>query len=181
MPPKRKYSALASFGPLARGYKKARQVVRRRKAYIKGAIRPVKEYNFVNTLSTVVPGTVNTFVGASTAILLNGIAEGDDNTERNGRKVNIVSVDCKILHNGAAVSQPTTVRTVLIWDNNSQGVAPLTGDIFTNLSSNWLNAPFNVDNENRFTILYDRRIMLSQGIFFILNNYKINIYTSQMF
>jgi Satellite tobacco necrosis virus coat protein. len=162
MAPKRKMA----FGPMAGGFKKYKApALRRRKAFIKGPVRPVKELNYVNVQSNVNTVTVGGQSGGPNGggILLNGIAEGDDNTDRNGRKAKMVSVDCTTNFDGTVVGIATTYRSMLVWDNDTQGAAPAISALLTNLATNWLNAPINVDNENRFTILSDKRVSLSTG------------------
>jgi hypothetical protein len=166
MPPtKRKRMASASFGPLAKGYKKARQVMRRRKTYIKGAIRPKEELNYINLAGAMTTTTVGGQPGAGAFACLNLIAEGDDNFERNGRKASMRKVDVSVDFDGPAVALPVNIRALLVWDNDTNGVLPVVSNLFTALggSATWFDAPIEINNENRFTILADRKTMLSGG------------------
>lgn len=85
--------------------------------------------------------------------LLNGVAVGDDNTDREGRQVNIKSVQIKgRCHPFDTTTLPTHARIILVWDNATNGTAPTIADVMTAVNSN--SFPL-VNNANRFTILRD--------------------------
>lgn len=92
-------------------------------------------------------------------ILLNGIAQGTDYTERIGRQSTMKS----ILFNGntfptttmsANAYQGTMVRFAIIYDTQPNGVAPAGTDIFI---ANTTLSPINLVNRDRFRVLMDVR------------------------
>jgi hypothetical protein len=90
--------------------------------------------------------------------LLNPIAEGNDAASRNGRQVLIKGV--QII--GNAFATVTTGlqqlgRIILLWDNATNGVLPVITDVLNNSASN---ASYNLNNRNRFTILWDHHFQL---------------------
>lgn len=89
---------------------------------------------------------------------LNLIAEGLDDTQRVGRQSTMLAVAL----NGFCVSTLTTGqiqehRVLLVWDNATDGVLPAITDVLS--ASDTLSFP-NVQNINRFTILWDQRFIL---------------------
>lgn len=115
---------------------------------IKGAIVGRKELNYVDTAIT----NKAFATGGGTVTLVNGIAEGDDNTDRNGRQVSIKSFQ----FHGVAASPTAHAgqmgRALLVWDNAPNGVVATIANIFTSDDGNAF--PL-VNNEKRFTILAD--------------------------
>jgi hypothetical protein len=90
--------------------------------------------------------------------LLNPIAEGNDSNNRNGRQVLIKGVQIC----GNAFATITTGlqqlgRVILIWDNATNGVLPVITDVLNNAASD---AHYNLNNRNRFTILWDHQFQL---------------------
>ena len=111
---------------------------------VKGPIGNKQELNFTDVA---ISGAITT--GLLT--LLNGIAEGDDNTDRSGKKVVMKSVQVHgMLAYGAAGSREG--RALLIWDNAPNGVLPAITDILTVSTSNGFP---NINNVGRFSILKD--------------------------
>jgi hypothetical protein len=120
---------------------------------IRGPIRPAVEfhYNDIQQASY----TMNT-TGAVT--LLNGIAEGNDNTTRLGRKAFMRDVSV------SGFSQPTGTtglpqqhRVLVVWDNAAAGALPAVTDILS--TSDTTSFP-NPNNVARFTILYDQTLVI---------------------
>jgi hypothetical protein len=90
--------------------------------------------------------------------LLNGIAEGNDNNTRVGRKAFMRDVSL------SGVSRPTygtgasqQHRIMLVWDNASAGALPAIADILSTSSPTSYPNPNNVA---RFTILYDNTLVV---------------------
>lgn len=86
--------------------------------------------------------------------LLNGIAAGDDYTERDGRQVTVKSVQIQ----GRVFSADNEVlncftRVMLIWDSQPNGAAPTMANFFltTTNACNFMNPNW----MNRFTVLAD--------------------------
>jgi len=119
---------------------------------VKGAIAPYggrQELKYVDLNQAGYPCDTT---GSVTA--LNLIAVGDDNTNRDGRQVNIVSVQGRGIFvpvdNGTS---PSLARVLLVWDNaNNGGALPTIGTIMNQLNGTAF--PL-IDNANRFTILSD--------------------------
>jgi hypothetical protein len=124
---------------------------------VRGQIRPRKELKFVD-LAAATYG----FSTTGTITLLNGISEGDDYTNRNSRNVVIKSVAARgyvFAVGGLALgaSTPAKARHLLVWDNASNGALPAITDVLTSADSF---AFPSVNNEKRFTILYDRTYVI---------------------
>lgn len=92
--------------------------------------------------------------------VLNDIPQGLDTDERSGNSIlpKYFSGRAFCVQNPTAAS--TIVRITIIQDLHNQGVAPTDSEIFQNAD---VNSPLNVDNTDRFWILYDRTITLSQN------------------
>jgi hypothetical protein len=120
---------------------------------IRGPPSPVKEERYVDlAVATYVADTTGTIT------LLNGIAEGDDNNQRNGRGVSLKSVSI----NGFSFPTATTGTTqqhrlIVFYDNATNGAAPTIANL---LSASNANAYPNPDYARRFTILVDHRQVL---------------------
>jgi hypothetical protein len=120
---------------------------------IRGPIRPALEFHFVDVYSAAY--AMNT-TGAVT--LLNGIAEGNDNNTRLGRKAFMRDVSISGVTRptvGSGLSQQH--RILLVWDNAAAGALPAITDI---LSTSTTTSYPNPDNVARFTILYDSTLVL---------------------
>lgn len=94
------------------------------------------------------------YTTASSITLVNGVAQGDDNTTREGRQVTFKSVHVTgfVYPSGAGGQSPQRARILLVWDNACNGAAPAITDIMT--TSDPVSLPV-VDNANRFTVLRD--------------------------
>jgi len=115
---------------------------------IKGPVSGPRELNYVDTAIT----NKAIALAGGTVTLCNGIAEGDDNTERNGRQATIVSAQFHGQVVTPAAHAGQLGRVLLVWDNAPQGVVATIADIFASDSS--YSFPL-VSNEKRFTILAD--------------------------
>jgi len=130
---------------------------RNRAPRIKGAIASYggrRELKYVDTASA------NYLLGSTGSVTcLNLLAVGDDNTTRDGRQVTIKSVACNgyVRPVDGNISD-TMGRIILVWDNavNSGTIATIT-DI---LAVSGARSFPNTNNENRFTILLDKKICM---------------------
>jgi len=102
-----------------------------------------------------------TYAGNTTPdiTLLNGVATGTDFTQRIGRKIVMKSLYLR----GYVESKDTTTtnclwRTLIVYDNQSNGAAPIITDI---LKSSNVTSHVNLDNRDRFKILFDREFALA--------------------
>jgi len=129
----------------------------RRSAKIKGGIVPYegqKELKYVDTtLST------KLFDTTGSVSCLNLIAVGNDVSTRDGREVTIESVQLLgLIEPVDSATLNHLARYMLVWDNavNSGSIATMT-DILTAARSTGYP---NLNNRDRFTILYDAKIAL---------------------
>lgn len=100
--------------------------------------------------STMVPALTSSFC---TPQLINGLAQGVGNNERVGRKAIMKSVALRYIYNtGSAGGQQSQVRIVIFYDKQTNGAAPLVGDVIAggNFTGHNLLA-----NSDRFVILMD--------------------------
>lgn len=118
--------------------------------FMKGLINCEKKY-MINNFNSNVSTTAN-------VLLLTNCAEGDDETQRNGRSVltRSVYVNGYVTVNASATG--TVFRYVLFVDKNSNGVAPAAAEVLTASS---VTSTLNQDNAgSRFTIIADKHITL---------------------
>lgn len=137
-------------------------------AYVKGAIacyggnRELKYKDIVQGLTAISATTTQ-------VVLLNGIAQGDDNTNRDGRQACMQAVQLRFrLANvyGTPPTLQTIIRLVLVWDNApNSGTIPTLADIFdTSTALTTDNVP-KIDNANRFTILKDDVVVMGPYVY----------------
>lgn len=140
--------------PMKKSKKERLLKAKRKHAFVKGAIAPYggkKELKYVDLANASYAGDTT---GSVTA--LNLIAEGDDNTMRQGRQVVIKSVQLRGNVNpyDTATPQPVKARMLLVWDNAvNSGSLPAISAILAQAVPN--SFPL-IDNAQRFTILADR-------------------------
>lgn len=118
---------------------------------IKGRINRKNETHFIDVAQATYASDTT-----GTVTALNLIAEGNDNTNRLGRKAFMRSVSVKGFtslqsSNGFLPAQQS--RALLVWDNATAGALPAITDILTSVSSS---AFVNPNNVARFTILHDQ-------------------------
>jgi len=119
---------------------------------VRGPVVPRRELKYIDVASAAyVTDTTGTLT------LLNGIAEGDDNTQRSGRQATMKSVALAGFFQISTTGTPQKVRVLLVWDNAANGAAPTIAGI---LSASTANSFHNVDNQSRFTILWDHTAVL---------------------
>jgi len=110
------------------------------------------------------PGGV-TSTGA--AYLLNGIARGDDITERNGRQVTMKTIEVNAVFQPttpALDSVPTCVRMMIIYDRQANAAALTPAQVLGTVGDgNAVIRPKNLENRERFLILRDMKFGLSSG------------------
>lgn len=131
-----------------------------------GAEKKTIDYYGVPTINS---GTVNPFV-------INAVATGSDFTQRIGRRIRMKEI---LLRQKFAYSTATTpgvtctVRMLVVLDKQYNAVAtgaPVTTnapqvalgtlDSNTVIAQNWINAPNNLNNRDRFSVLFDKFIDL---------------------
>jgi hypothetical protein len=91
-------------------------------------------------------------------VSLGDIAQGDDFTERNGRKVRIKSIrhKGKIIMN-SSVTTNTDIRAIIVRDNSGTTTQPTIGQVFANAAAMFNNLQHLSDPQtnSRFSILSD--------------------------
>lgn len=93
-----------------------------------------------------------------TVTLLNGVATGTDFTNRIGRKVCWKSILIQGYISPETVAQgPTLCRVMLVYDSQPNGALPAITDVLLTSSAT---APMQLNNRDRFKILWDKRIVL---------------------
>lgn len=103
-----------------------------------------------------------TNAGAFTCISL--LQLGDDVGNREGRKINIESIQAKIrFEQNASATAPVTIRVIFFQDKQSNGANPVLADLLDTTSAGGVDALRNLNNRSRFKILMDRRY--SMGVF----------------
>lgn len=91
---------------------------------------------------------------AAQLFLLNGTQRGSDINNRIGRVITIKSIQLNFSHYATdATGLDQTHRFLLVYDKQANGVVPAIADILL-ASSPW--APRNLNNRNRFIILWDQ-------------------------
>lgn len=108
-----------------------------------------------------VTGTFNTVANTAVITPICNIAQGDTATQRDGRKVQLVSLTVR-----AQVISPTTQsqRVIFVYDRQSNSAGPTAADILE-VGTN-VNSPMNLANSKRFTVLYDSFNGLNHGVTF---------------
>jgi hypothetical protein len=119
---------------------------------IKGPIPSKKEVKYTDTSqASYVANTTGTIT------LINGSAQGDDNTSRSGRMTKMLSV---AVDGWASVTDATGTlqqqRILIVWDNAPNGAQPTISTILT--AANPSAFP-NIDYVARFTILKDLKMV----------------------
>lgn len=117
------------------------------------------ELKYIDTTST---GTVN---GTGSLTLLNGIAQGQDITQRIGRKAILKSIYFRLdLYPSTTASSPTgdIVRVLVVYDCQTNSSAPGLGNIL--ISPQYL-SPMNLDYRDRFKILIDKHVTMPANVY----------------
>jgi len=119
----------------------------------------------VKTIDSGSVGPQTVFDTAGDVLLINGVAQGDDYNARQGRKIFMKSCLIRItVYENAGDTYPTGEigRIMLVYDMQSNGVAPTVANILQTAS--W-DAPNNLDNRNRFKVLYDKEFTTAAAAF----------------
>lgn len=127
------------------------------------------DYNYTATI-------VNTTAGAEadpgTALCLNAIAQGDGESQRDGRKAVIKSFEIRGFVNFTAQSDAADpaggqiVRLVLVQDRQTNAAQENSEDVLSDSAGNDVNSMTNLQFEKRFRILRDVRISVEPAVAF---------------
>jgi len=131
--------------------------------------RSADEKKFVDT-------EINTDIDTTgTVTPINLVATGTDFFNRIGRKILIKSFQVRAFLGIENVNQGSGVRYMLVYDKQTNGALPAVGDILgIPTTSNPFTAMLNLNNRDRFVILWDKiyRMDLGSGIITVLKKYK---------
>lgn len=120
--------------------------------YIKSLINVEKKF-FDVTGTTTIDGTSST---SGSIISLSNIAQGDDYNNRSGNSILLQSLLFRGKATIASTFKPTTIRVMLLIDNDQRGTDPTFTDIFeTGVGTN-ITRPLNHNVGKRFNVLWDR-------------------------
>lgn len=99
-------------------------------------------------------------------VLLNGVTQGTDYTERIGRKTIMKSIFLRFsLVPNVANSAPTGdfARIIIFYDCQTNGAAPIAGDVLKS-GTDYL-SPLNLNNRDRFKILMDKLVSMNPNVY----------------
>ncbi|AUM61747.1 capsid [uncultured virus] len=97
----------------------------------------------------------------ATLTLLNGLAEGDSATTRDGRQVLFKSLQLYERGTLHASATNTTIRSIIFLDKQPNETAPTAAALLATAVAGGVDAFRNLDNRKRFVILHDSRMVLS--------------------
>lgn len=95
--------------------------------------------------------------------LLNGLTQGDDAKNRDGREAVSTSIQGKMtfVSNTDDIGS-TTLRMIVFWDSQANGAAPTAATLLDNsIITSFLIAPYHRDYQKRYKILFDRVFVLN--------------------
>jgi len=102
---------------------------------------------------------------AGVVVLLNGVGQGTDYTQRIGRKILLKSILFRfsvVPNTATSSSSGDIVRMMLIYDCQTNAATPGITDIL-NLAA--FNAPMNLNNRDRFKVLSDKFITMASAVY----------------
>ena len=118
---------------------------------------------FTNALTSV------SFNNTWNQLLLNGIATGDEDFQRDGDSIRMETLMLRMkTSTNAAVDASTTCRYVVVYDRQANGLLLETNNLF--LTDNSIISPRDPKFDRRYKVLYDRT--------FTVNEYTANATTS---
>lgn len=105
------------------------------------------------------PGGSGNFAAAGIVVLMNGVAQGTDYTNRIGRKILLKSWLFRVGIVPQAITSPSgdICRVMLIYDCQTNAATPAVTDILT---TGFYNSPMNLNNRDRFKVLADKFVTI---------------------
>jgi len=168
MAPKRRR---ASRPRRKRGYSRVRRSKKVMMSHGHGEVKAA-DLEFANVASgttLALPSIVD--VSLNTYACLNILRQGAASSQRIGRKVNMLSLTINGFLYRLASSDAQTLRMLVVYDNQTNGVQPVIQDIIGGLTSsgspNAVNNTFqllNLNNKSRFAILYDKQMSVAKAV-----------------
>lgn len=93
------------------------------------------------------------FSTTGTITLLNGVAQGSNESNRVGTRQDNVSLLLRGAISVGAVATASTVRMIVVYDNQTNKLAPAITDVLTAVNTG---SAMNLSNRDRFRVLLDR-------------------------
>lgn len=154
---KRTISVVESSGAKASSSKKGKYKQSRKRSAKARSSMPIRdsgpELKYVDTTATQTPIALASTPGANFQ-LLNGVAQGTDNNNRIGRKIQVKSVHVTALFSALVDATDLfdcVVKWWIIYDSQPDGTAMTVGEMWA--AMNLMVAPHNLDNSDRFKVL----------------------------
>jgi len=115
------------------------------------------ELNFVDTavVQSAGVGITNAYL-----VLLNGTVPGSNNNQRIGRRIDMKSIEFRMLVSNMELALMNGVRFAIVLDKQANGAACLITDIWQSGDPTSLR---NISNKARFTVLWDSTLMTMIG------------------
>lgn len=120
----------------------------------------IDELKFVD----VTLNATSTAAGGTTT-LMNGVSQGDDYNNRQGRKVNWTSLYFRghvAPNSGTNAPEGDVLRVMLVWDNQPNGALAAVTDV---LSTANVTSPRNLNNRERFVVLSDQTYVVGANAY----------------
>lgn len=152
---------------VSRGTFKAWRAAKRQQYYARSAASRFGYVQRIREQKRSIPGATGEFKSKDSSdtnpansttrvVLLNGIARGDEISERNGREVVMRSVQLSCyMRAKAGATTPQIIRYVLFYDRQTNATAPAVTDL---LQADAVNAMRNLENRRRFKIFMDKKV-----------------------
>jgi len=153
---------------LKRGYGGGAAVMKRAKQYEKER-RKTSFWSQMPSKTTKESKAITNDAGAAfnttaSIVLMNGVATGDDYTNRDGRKISMTSALLRLYFESSTTTTEPLVRLMLIYDKQANGAAPTAADIFDATIATNAVSPNNLNNRDRFVTLADEAFIMKQGV-----------------
>lgn len=131
---------------------------------IKKTIRTIERKQEISFFDTMING-VALVSNPNTAhiLLLNGMVEGDDDSQREKSHISYTSLQFKgVVRNAVLTVDAPVCRIIMFWDKQANGTAPTAAQLLdVSTITLHINAPYNKDYWKRFKIIYDHRFVLN--------------------
>lgn len=147
-----------------KGYKKYKKAKRSAKKYLRRAGRSAPFGGLVELKykDTAYNGLVGSAAAAANHVHLTaGLAQGDDNTNRTGRKVTVKSIWMKMALRNTTETDAAPVRLILVHDQTPNNGTPATLDAVVDSTATQMTTGFpKIDNQRRFKVLWEHHVQV---------------------
>jgi len=149
-----------------RSYRRRRRAPTRGAVYGRAASQLWKDVktlkNFVNTEFKNTQGYLNSTVNTSgQMILMNGLASGDNETNREGDAVRFKSIQITARYGLGSAPVPSVVRAIVFIDLQTDSATPLISDLLDLATASPVTALRSLNHRRRFLILKDKTYPMS--------------------